>query len=219
MAEPSRTRNFFGRVVDRILPGSNYDRSTGQYSNVGAGLAGLGARLAATAFAGPAVGALVGKGAGYLIDHRNGGQVGGVQPEGIQYTSPGFQSGQQGRLTQLSIQNLGLGAQTPGNSWQGYTQGAGSMNNFGNQQFGSGMATQAGGFSPYSQWGNSFLSGQPSQGSLQGFGNNVGALTGNAGQQRSVGGNGSASLTGVGVRSSVLGQRPVFDFSKGTSLN
>lgn len=69
MAEPSGVRNFFGRVVDRILPGSNYDASTGQYSNIGTGIAGAGAKIAASAFLGPLAGQAVGKVAGNLIDY------------------------------------------------------------------------------------------------------------------------------------------------------
>lgn len=224
-------RNFMGRATGRagerfLLGSNNYDPRTGQFRNVGAGLLGRAAQMAISAFAGPVMAAVAGRGINKLVD-RYGKDPQFVQPEAIPIpVNWGAPQSAQGAFTAPSpmaapqvARNLGLGAQTPGNGWQGYMQGAGSVNNFGNQQFGSGMATQAGGFSPYSQWGNSLLSGQPSQGSLQGFGNNVGALTGNAGQQRSVGGNGSASLTGVGVRSSVLGQRPVFDFSKGTSLN
>lgn len=194
MAEPSRTRNFFGRVVDRILPGSNYNSSTGRYSNVGTGLAGLGARLAATAFAGPVAGALVGKGASYLIDHR-GGQVGGVQPEGIQAQSPGYTTGYQGSVITPTISNLGLGPQTPGNSWQGYMQSAGSANNFGNQQFGNGMAGIPSNWGPRSTWGQSIAEGQ---GSNLNFGNySPGAVA--TGSAR--GGGGGAYGVNSGARS------------------
>lgn len=171
---PSGARNFFGRVVDRILPGQNYDTNTGTYQNIGKGILGLGARLGATALAGPAVGALVGKGAGYLIDHT--GKIGPVAAEGIPLTSnvdagvPGYQVNQ----PQISA-NLGLGAQSPGNSWAGYTQGAGSINNFGNTQFGNGQATQPGQWSPSSVWGQQVAA---DQGSNLGFGNNVSAVTG-----------------------------------------
>lgn len=166
MAEPSKARNFFGRVVDRILPGQNYDRNTGQYSNIGLGLAGLGARLAATAFAGPAAGALVNRGASYLID-RNGNKVGPVQAESVPYGSvnPGYV---QGTVAAPTVSNLGLGAQSPGNTWAGYMQGAGSLNNFGNTQFGNGMAFIPGGMTPSSTWGQSVAEGQ---GSSLNFGN------------------------------------------------
>lgn len=215
-------RNFFGKLRDsaanRVSPGNVYD-DRGNYLNNG------GRAAAATALK---IGAnMLFPGAGMVVDRvmspwvnrgANYG-IGEVQREGVPIYGAPPSAQHAYTAAPPSVSNLGPSPQTPGNGWQGYMQSQGSANNFGNQQFGSGMATQAGGFSPYSQWGNSFLSGQPSQGSLQGFGNNVGALTGNAGQQRSGGGNGSASLTGVGVRSSVLGQRPVFDFSKGTSLN
>jgi hypothetical protein len=71
------------------------------------------------------------------------------------------------------------------------------MNNFGNQQFGSGMATQAGGFSPYSQWGQQVAAAPASQGSLGGFGNNIGGFLGGG---RVTGGQmgGTAGLTRSG---------------------
>lgn len=164
MAQPSGARNFFGRVVDRILPGSQYDSSTGQYSNVGAGLAGLGARLAATAFAGPAVGALVGKGAGYLID-RNGNRVGPVQQEGVTpYASvdPGIGNSP---VSMPSV-NYSQGVQTPGNQWSGYLQSPGSINNLGNQSFNLGRTNWGG---PLSQWGKAVADQNP--GSNLNFGN------------------------------------------------
>lgn len=197
MAEPSKSRNFFGRVVDRILPGSNYDASSGRYSNVGVGLAGLGARLAATAFAGPAVGALVGKGASMLID-RNGNRIGDVQREGLP-VDPGAvsASGYPGAVAMPSVSNLGFGAQTPGGSWNGYTQGQGSVNNFGNQQFGTGMASQPGSWSPYSQWGQQVTAQPAAPGSVAGFGNNTQQFAGGGGGSSSGGSMGGNRMAGI----------------------
>lgn len=202
MAEPSKTRNFFGRVVDRILPGSNYDASTGQYSNIGKGALGLGARLAATAFAGPAVGALVGKGAGYLIDHT-GRQIGDVQPESVNpygAVSPGYA----GAVAMPSTPNLGLGVQSPGNSWAGFLQGQGSTNNFGNTQFGSGMASMPGSWSPSSQWGQQITAQPAVPGSNLGFGNNVQGFAGGGGGG---GGSGGGSSMGGGRMGGIVGGR------------
>lgn len=169
MAEPSKTRNFFGRVVDRILPGTNYNSQTGQYSNVGAGLGGLAARLITTAYAGPAAGALVNKAAGYLID-RNGNAVGPVQRESVGSVGGVDTSGYQGSVSVPTAANLGFGVQSPGGDWRGYLQGAGSVNNFGNQSFASGSA---GGWSPYSSWGSSIANPDTNAGSLNNFGNSV----------------------------------------------
>lgn len=178
MAErPTGIRNFFGRVVDRVLPGSNYNTTTGQYSNVGTGLAGLGARLIATSLAGPAAGALVGKAAGYLID-RNGNQIGPVQREGVPVT--GAPASAQNAITApspLAVNNLGLGAQRPGGTWYGYTGGAGSMGSFGNTQFGNGMAS-IGQWNPQSAWGQQIAA---PTGSNLGLGNNVGRFIGAGG--------------------------------------
>lgn len=174
MAQPSTTRNFFGRAIDRILPGSNYNPQTGQYSNIGKGVAGLGARMAATALLGPAAGVLVGKGADMLINHSDN-RIGGVVPEGIPTTS-NFNAGGQPIAINAGMaptMSLGLGGSSP--SWGGYMQGAGSMNNFGNQQFGNGMTTQAGSWSPSSQWGADLAGG--GQFGMQ-LGNNLGAMTG-----------------------------------------
>ena len=188
--KPSGARNFFGRVVDRILPGTNYNRDTGQYSNVGTGLAGLGARLIATSFAGPAAGALVGKAAGYLID-RNGNQIGPVQREGI--AGPGgVTTGYTGAVTMPNVSNLGLGAQPPGGTWAGYLQGQGSVNNFGNQNF-----TRPGGaltnWAPASTWGQSIQQGQGSNLNFGNYSPGASAASGGAGR----GGGGA----GVGVNS------------------
>lgn len=183
--KPSGARNFFGRVVDRILPGTNYNRQTGQYSNVGTGLAGLGARLIATSLAGPAAGALVGRAANYLID-RNGNQIGPVQREGI--NGPvGVTTGYTGAVTMPTVSNLGLGGQSPGGTWNGYLQGQGAVNNFGNSQFGNGMASVPGNWSPASTWGQGIQEGQ---GSNLNFGNySPGASGGGTGRGGSTGAN------------------------------
>lgn len=73
MPEPSKTRNFMGRLVDGLLPGSNYNRDTGQYSNIGKGIAGLAAKLGAGALGGPLAGAAAGRLAGRFIDGGFGG--------------------------------------------------------------------------------------------------------------------------------------------------
>ncbi len=193
MAQPSTARNFFGRVVDRILPGQQYNTQTGQYSNVGKGLAGLGARLAATAFAGPAVGALVGKGAGYLIDRSNG-SVGDVQRESVgPYGS--VAPGQVGSPSPISISNLGLGPQTPGNSWAGYLQSAGSVNNFGNNSFDRGNAYTN--WSPSSQWGQQVVAQPAAQGSVAGFGNSVGDFAGGGSRGGGTTGGRGSSMPGI----------------------
>lgn len=73
MAEPgapSRARNFFGGVVDRLLPGSQYNSQTGQYSNVGRGVLGRLASIGGSLYGGPAVGALVNNVAGQWVDGR-----------------------------------------------------------------------------------------------------------------------------------------------------
>lgn len=209
MAErPTGIRNFFGRVVDRVLPGSNYNTTTGQYSNVGTGLAGLGARLIATSLAGPAAGALVGKAAGYLID-RNGNQIGPVQREGVPVA--GAPASAQNAITApspLAVNNLGLGVQRPGGSWYGYTGGAGSMGSFGNTQFGNGMAS-IGQWNPQSVWGQQVAA---PTGSSLGLGNNVGGFIGGGS------GGGSGQTSGGGMPGIVggrfAGSNPV-DYKRG----
>lgn len=201
--KPSGWRNFFGRLVQGALPGDNYDPSTGRFSNIGSGLAGLGARLVATSFAGPAAGALVGKAAGYLID-RNGNQIGPVQREGI--AGPGgVTTGYTGAVTMPSVSNLGLGAQSPGGTWNGYLQGQGSVNNFGNSQFGNGMAGVPGNWAPASTWGQGI---QERQGSNLNFGNYspvANAASGGAGRGGSAGANRGMQ---VGSYSSSSGMGP-----------
>lgn len=197
MAEPSKTRNFFGKFWDRATPGvSNYNPSTGQFSHTGSGIAQVGARVLGLITGNPLIGTLASRGIGAYVNHGDRAPS-AVRPEGIQAQSPGYTTGYQGSVITPSISNLGLGAQSPGSGWQGYMQGQGSVNNFGNQQFGSGMATQAGGFSPYSQWGQQVAAAPASQGSLGGFGNNVGGFLGGG---RATGGQmgGTAGLTRSG---------------------
>lgn len=209
MAErPSTARNWFGRVVDRVLPGSNYNTTTGQYSNIGTGLAGLGARLIATAYGGPAAGALVNKAAGYLID-RNASQPTAVQREGIPvYGAPASAQNAITAPSPLAAQNLGLGVQRPGGSWYGYTGGAGSMGSFGNTQFGNGMAS-IGQWNPQSAWGQQVAA---PTGSNLGLGNNVGGFIGGG----SGGGGGQTSGGGMPgiVGGRFAGSNPV-DYKRG----
>lgn len=195
MATPSGTRNFFGGVVDRILPGQNYNRQTGEYRNVGAGIAGLGARVAASAFLGPLAGAAVGKVANTLINRRDPGPV---VPDRVGLVNPGLNIGatpSYAPQAQMVAPDIGLSAgdpaQSPGGSWRGYTEGAGSLNNFGNTQFGTGASTMPGQWAANSLWGQQLAA---SQGSTLGFGNNVSALTGAEGR-----GGGSAADYSRGV--------------------
>lgn len=197
-------RNFFGKLRDsaanRVSPGNVYD-ARGNYLNNG------GRAAAATALK---IGAnMLFPGAGMVVDRimspwvnrgANYG-IGEVQREGVPiYGAPSSAqyayTAAPSSASNLGL-GLGLGAQTPGNSWQGYMQGTGSANNFGNQQFGNGMASQPGSWAPQSQWGQQVTQGQPAAGSYQGFGNNVGGFLGggrtNAGQT-----GGTAGLTRSG---------------------
>ncbi|MCX2894346.1 hypothetical protein ORG27_12240 [Stenotrophomonas lactitubi] len=181
--KPSGARNFFGRVVDRILPGTNYNRDTGQYSNIGKGIAGALAGLGASAFFGPAAGALVRRGAGYVIDHTGNPvqapaavPVAGA-PNAITIPSP------------AQVQNLGFPAQSPGGTWAGFLQGQGSVNNFGNSQFGNGMASIPGSWSPASTWGQGIQEGQGSNLNFGNYSPGATAASGGAGRGGSAGAN------------------------------
>lgn len=199
---PTGVRNFFGRVVDRVLPGSNYNTTTGQYSNIGKGIAGAIAGLGASAFFGPAAGALVRRGAGYVIDHTGravqaptAAPVDGV-PNAITAPSP------------MAVSNLGLGAQRPGGSWYGYAGGPGSMGSFGNNQFGSGMAS-IGQWNPQSVWGQQVAA---PTGSNLGLGNNVGGFIGGG----SGGGSGQSSGGGMpGIMGGRFAAGNAVDYKRG----
>lgn len=68
---PSGIRNFFGHIVDRVLPGNNYNSSTGQYSNIGSGLGGLALGVGAGLVGGPVLGGLARRGINnYLTSHQ-----------------------------------------------------------------------------------------------------------------------------------------------------
>lgn len=70
---PGRFGNFFGRLVDRVLPGYNYNPQTGQYSNIGFGLTGLGLRGVAGLFGGPAGSFLANKGLNWYANNHGYG--------------------------------------------------------------------------------------------------------------------------------------------------
>ncbi len=172
MAEPSRTRNFFGGLVDRILPGSNYNRQTGQFSNIGSGIAGRAASVAGTMLGGPAVGRLISTGAGNWIDTgsplgtgygtgplariigRDANTVGPVVPEQI-------------GAPRAPLGNLGLGGSYQG--WRNYMADPGSREGFGNNYIGGGYTGV--GWTPSSGWGRNLMDTNP--GSVQNFGNNL----------------------------------------------
>lgn len=69
--QPSGLRNFFGRLVDGALPGSQYNRATGSFSNLWQGVGGRAASLGASMFGGPLAGAAVNRLAGNWIDNGN----------------------------------------------------------------------------------------------------------------------------------------------------
>jgi hypothetical protein len=193
--KPSGARNFFGRVVDRILPGTNYNRDTGQYSNIGKGIAGAIAGLGASAFFGPAAGALVRRGAGYVIDHTG-------NPVQAPVAAP--VAGVPSAITLPSAQNLGFPSQSPGGTWAGHLQGQGSVNNFGNSQFGNGMASVPGNWSPASTWGQGIQEGQGSNLNFGNYSPGANAASGGAGRGGSAGAN-RAMQTGSFSPSSGMG--------------
>jgi hypothetical protein len=172
--KPSGVRNFFGGLVDRIALGNNYNRQTGQFSNVGRGLAGRGLGVLATAVGGPLAGRVVNTGVGNYIDTgsvtrygygtgpaarlfgRDANSVGDVVPEQI---GPGRPSGG----------NLGFGGGGPQGvapgqlyrdpylGWQQYLAPQGSINNFGNNNIQT--APVPDGWQPQSDWGRDVLRG------------------------------------------------------------
>lgn len=202
MAQGNWFNRGAGRAGERFLLGSNnYDPRTGRYRNVEAGLLGRAAQMLIGVVGGPVMSAVASRGISKLVD-RYGKDPEFVQPESIpvpihwgapEGMGPVVSSPQS--FTPPTVGNLGLGAQTPGNSWQGYLQGQGSANNFGNTQFGNGMAGIPSNWAPQSTWGQSVAEGQ---GSNINFGNNSpGALA--TGALR--GGGGGASGVNSGARS------------------
>lgn len=152
-APPSRTRNFFGGIVDRLLPGAQYNSQTGQYSNVGRGLLGRAASIGASFYGGPGAGALVNNLAGQWIDGRgvfNGNGNGSGAPGPVVPQIVGTQGGS------LTAPNLGLGGaptMTPT-----YIPQIGN-NGFGNNYVNPGPTLYQP-WSPQSQWGSNQINGQ-----------------------------------------------------------
>lgn len=217
-------RNFFGRLrdtaVNRIAPGNVVDERGNYLHNGGRAAVATALKFGANMFF-PGAGMLVDKIAAPWVNRGASYGIGDPQREGIPiYGAPSTTQRPAFASTPSVAPNLGLGAQTPGNSWQGYMQGAGSANNFGNQQFGSGMASIPGTWAPSSGWGQSVTGGQPSPGSLGGFGNNVpNFLSGNSGAattaSRTGGSSGPVSSLGMGVRGALLGPRSSLGIEKG----
>jgi len=186
MAQRSFLGRAAGRAGERILAGSNnYNPVTGHYRNVQASAIGTAARWLITAFAGPLAGQLAGRGINKLVD-RYGPDPEFPQMEAVPipgYTKPTFGTSPAAAPPQV-VSNLGFPSQSPGGTWAGYLQGQGSVNNFGNSQFGNGMATVPGNWSPASTWGQSIQQGQ---GSNLNFGNSsprakaTGAVRGGSG--------------------------------------
>ncbi len=190
-------RNFFGRLRDtaanRIAPGNVVDERGNYLHNGGRAALATALKFGANMFF-PGAGMIVDKIAAPWVNRGANYGIGAVQPEGIPvYGAPGSAQGAYA-APPSPTPNLGLGAQTPGNSWAGYMQGQGSVNNFGNQQFGTGMSGIPGGWSPQSTWGQSVAEGQ---GSNLNFGNySPGASAGRGG-----GSSGGSRGGGFGVSS------------------
>lgn len=68
---PSFLARGFGRLVDTLAKGNNYNPQTGQYSNVGKGLLARAAQVGATAIGGPLLGQLVGQGGTNWVNTGN----------------------------------------------------------------------------------------------------------------------------------------------------
>lgn len=71
MPQPSGVRNFFGRMVDGLLPGNQYNQQTGQFSNVWSGIGGRAASIAASMYGGPQAGMAVNRAAANWINNGN----------------------------------------------------------------------------------------------------------------------------------------------------
>jgi len=167
------------------------------------GLVGRAAQMVISAVGGPLLGAVAGRGINKLVD-RFGKDPQFVQPESIpvsvDWGAP--QSVQSAiaappSLSAAPIGNVGLGAQSPGNAWGGFLQGRGSVNNFGNTQFGTGMSSQPGSWSPQSQWGQQVAAQPAAPGSNLGFGNNVAAIAGAGGGGRGGSPAGGSRMAGI----------------------
>lgn len=185
-------RSFLGRLpgmaINRLSPGSAYDSRGNYLHNGGRAAAATVAKIAANTFI-PGAGAVVDKILSGWVNRGANYGIGDVSREGIPiYGAPQSRGGAASAAPPTA--NLGLGAQSPGGDWRGYLQGAGSVNNFGNQSF-----MRPGSFtnwSPTSGWGQQLMAQQPTDGSLAGFGNNVGGFL-----------SGGARSGGGGVRSPV----------------
>lgn len=208
-------RNFFGRTTgragERFLSGSNnYDPRTGQWRNVVPGLIGRAAQTVIGAFGGPLIGAVAGRGISKIVD-KYGKDPEFVQEESIpipmDWRAPQLSRGEFAAPSATpTIANLGLGPQSPGSTWGGYMQGAGSLNNFGNTQFGSGMAGIPGSWGAQSQWGRQLTAPPATQGSVAGFGNNVQGFAGGGG-----GGSSSGSSMSGNRMAGIVGGRLASD--------
>lgn len=204
--KPSAVRNFFGRLWDGATPGvRNYDRQTGQFYHTGAGLAQVGARALGMFTGNPLIGTLASRAIGKYANAQDA-QPTAVEREGIPiYGAPPSVQSAFVAPTLAAAPNLGFPSQSPGGTWAGYLQGQGSVNNFGNSQFGNGMASVPGNWAPASTWGQGIQEGQGSNLNFGNYSPGANAASGGAGRGGSAGANRGMQ---VGSYSSSSGMGP-----------
>lgn len=160
MATPSKARNFFGRVVEGALPGKQYNAQTGQYSNVGSGIAGRAASLLAAMYGGPAAGAAVTQAANRIIN--NGNLFGSSKPgrpvrepitgmPGVQAGNLGFGAPQQMQAPSLNFSPAGFGNYAMPGAMPAQGQPWQPQSAWGQQMAQPAQQQPASPFNPYSQ--------------------------------------------------------------------
>ncbi|SMR76407.1 MULTISPECIES: hypothetical protein [Stenotrophomonas] len=196
----SRATAFFKgagrRIANGAIPGNVFDSRSNYMGNGGRAAVATALKFAAGLFGGAPAAQLADRGLSGWVTRGADYGISRVQPESVPiYGAPPSAQSAFVAAPPSATPNLGFPSQSPGGMWNGFLQGQGSVNNFGNTQFGNGMAS-VGQWSPQSAWGQQVAA---PTGSNLALGNNVGNFLGGGSGGGSRGGGQSfgSSMPGI----------------------
>lgn len=193
----SRATAFFKgagrRIANGAIPGNVFDSRGNYMGNGGRAAVATALKFAAGLFGGAPAAQLADRGLSGWVTRGADYGISRVQPESVPiYGAPPSAQSAFVAAPPSATPNLGFPSQSPGGTWAGYLQGQGSVNNFGNSQFGNGMAS-VGQWNPQSAWGQQVAA---PTGSNLALGNNVGNFLG-GGSSRGGGQSFGSSMPGI----------------------
>lgn len=190
----SRATAFFKgagrRIANGAIPGNVFDSRGNYMGNGGRAAVATALKFAAGLFGGAPAAQLADRGLSGWVTRGADYGISRVQPESVPiYGAPPSAQSAFVAAPPSATPNLGFPSQSPGGTWSGYLQGQGSVNNFGNSQFGNGMASMPGSWSPASTWGQGIQEGQGSNLNFGNYSPGANAASGGTGRGSSAGAN------------------------------